>query len=146
MKILAIRGENLASLEGSFEVDFTRDPLGGAGLFAITGPTGAGKSTLLDALCLVERDDHAVLLPDVARAAAESLPGVSLAFLVTGTARGASALRAAASRLPVGVEAIAVQCSPEGEASARTVAGLTIFGIGYLQDLRAMLARSASVA
>jgi uncharacterized protein (DUF58 family) len=104
------------------------------------------RDRLLDALCVVERDDAAVLLPDVARAAAESLPGVSLAFLITGTGRGAGALRAASSRLPAGVEAIAVQCSPGGEATARTVAGLTVFGIGYLEDLRAMLARSASIA
>ncbi|KRE26157.1 DUF58 domain-containing protein [Agromyces sp. Soil535] len=104
------------------------------------------RDRLLDALCVVERDDRAVLLPDVGRAAAEGLPGVSLAFLVTGTARGVGPLRAAASRLPVGIEAVAVQCAPGGEASARTVAGLTVFGIGYLEDLRAMLARSASVA
>jgi DNA repair protein SbcC/Rad50 len=52
MKILAIRLKNLASLEGAFEIDFTREPLKSAGIFAITGPTGAGKSTLLDALCL----------------------------------------------------------------------------------------------
>lgn len=52
MKILAIRGENLASLEGPFVVDLEAPPLASAGLFAITGPTGAGKSTLLDALCL----------------------------------------------------------------------------------------------
>ncbi|SDG35157.1 exonuclease SbcC [Onishia taeanensis] len=52
MKILAIRLENLASLSGSQELDFTAAPLRDAGLFAITGPTGAGKSTLLDALCL----------------------------------------------------------------------------------------------
>ena len=52
MKVLAIRGENIASLAGFFEVDFERPPLAGAGLFAITGPTGSGKSTLLDVLCL----------------------------------------------------------------------------------------------
>jgi exonuclease SbcC len=52
MKILAIRGKNLASLAGEFDVDFQREPLVSAGLFAICGPTGAGKSTLLDALCL----------------------------------------------------------------------------------------------
>lgn len=52
MKILAIRGRNLASLEGDFEIDFTVDPLLSAGIFAISGPTGAGKSTLLDAMCL----------------------------------------------------------------------------------------------
>jgi len=52
MKILAIRGKNLASLAGEFAIDFLQPPLAAAGLFAISGPTGAGKSTLLDALCL----------------------------------------------------------------------------------------------
>lgn len=52
MKILAIRGRNLASLEGDFEIDFTKEPLCSAGIYAICGPTGAGKSTLLDAMCL----------------------------------------------------------------------------------------------
>lgn len=52
MKILAIRGRNLASLEGEFEADFTAEPLLSAGIFAIAGPTGAGKSTILDAMCL----------------------------------------------------------------------------------------------
>jgi exonuclease SbcC len=57
MKILAIRGKNLASLEGKFEVDFTVEPLKSAGIFAITGSTGAGKSTLLDAICLALFND-----------------------------------------------------------------------------------------
>lgn len=52
MKILAIRGRNLASLEGDFEIDFTVEPLLSAGIFAISGSTGAGKSTLLDTMCL----------------------------------------------------------------------------------------------
>ena len=52
MKIFAIRGRNLASLEGDFEIDFTVEPLLSAGIFAISGPTGAGKSTLLDTMCL----------------------------------------------------------------------------------------------
>ena len=45
MKVLAIRGCNIASLEGDFEIDFTSQPLSEAGIFVITGPTGAGKST-----------------------------------------------------------------------------------------------------
>lgn len=57
MKILAIRGKNLASLEGEFEVDFTAEPLKSAGIFAITGSTGSGKSTLLDAICLALFND-----------------------------------------------------------------------------------------
>lgn len=56
MKVLAIRGKNLASLSSEFEVDFQKEPLASTGLFAITGPTGAGKSTLLDALCLALYD------------------------------------------------------------------------------------------
>ena len=52
MKLLAVRGENLASLAAPFEVRFDDEPLKSSGLFAIVGPTGAGKSTLLDAICL----------------------------------------------------------------------------------------------
>ena len=35
MKILAIRGCNLASLAGEFEIDLVHGALGGAGVFAI---------------------------------------------------------------------------------------------------------------
>lgn len=57
MKILAIRGKNLASLEGEFSIDYTTEPLRSSGIFAITGQTGAGKSTILDALCLALFDN-----------------------------------------------------------------------------------------
>jgi len=106
----------------------------------------ASRDRLLDALCLVEADDHASGLADTARAAAESVSGVSLAFVVTGGARAVADLRQAASRLPLGIEAVAVRCSAEGEATARSVGGLSVYGIGYLEDLTAMLARTASVA
>src|SRR5215813_2652169 len=52
VRILAIRGCNLASLAGEFEIDLARGALASAGVFAIVGPTGAGKSTLLDAMCV----------------------------------------------------------------------------------------------
>ncbi|MDR1259723.1 MAG: AAA family ATPase [Tannerellaceae bacterium] len=74
MRILAIRGKNLASLYGDFEIDFTVEPLYSAGIFAITGSTGSGKSTILDALCLALFDntprmslasDGNVVVPDV---------------------------------------------------------------------------------
>jgi exonuclease SbcC len=74
MKILAIRGKNLASLAGEFEIQFHQEPLASAGLFAIAGPTGSGKSTLLDALCLALYDET----PRLTRAAVKgvSLPDV----------------------------------------------------------------------
>ncbi len=57
MRILAIRGKNLASLAEPFEILLNEGPLEQAGLFAITGQTGAGKSTILDALCLALYDE-----------------------------------------------------------------------------------------
>lgn len=51
MRILALRGANIASLT-EFDIDFRAEPLRSAGLFAIVGPTGSGKSSLLDAMCL----------------------------------------------------------------------------------------------
>lgn len=95
MKILAIRGRNLASLEGEFCIDFTTKPLLSAGIFAIAGPTGAGKSTILDAMCLAlfartPRTDQAkeinVKLRDVNE---EVLPQSDPRFLLRrGTATG----------------------------------------------------------
>ncbi len=64
MKILAVRGSNIASLAGPFALDFAAGPLSQTGLFAITGPTGAGKSTLLDAICLALFDNTPRLSTD----------------------------------------------------------------------------------
>lgn len=52
MKILSLSFENLNSLKGKWQIDFTQPPFDGTGLFAITGATGAGKTTILDAICL----------------------------------------------------------------------------------------------
>jgi len=56
VRILAIRGENIASLD-RFEIDFRVEPLASAGIYAITGPTGSGKSSILDAMCLALYQD-----------------------------------------------------------------------------------------
>ncbi|MFO1124873.1 MAG: AAA family ATPase [Methylocystis sp.] len=84
MRILAIRGANLASLADAFLIDFDREPLRSAGLFAITGETGAGKSTILDAICLALYDKF----PRVAAAgASEGAPDPSGETLGSGDPR-----------------------------------------------------------
>ena len=55
MRVLAVRGRNLASLP-RFDVRFDDGPDAPGHLVAIVGPTGAGKSTLLDAVCLALYD------------------------------------------------------------------------------------------
>lgn len=52
MKLLKVTLENLASYDGSYTIDFTKEPLKSTGLYSIVGPTGSGKSTILDAICL----------------------------------------------------------------------------------------------
>lgn len=52
MKILKIAFQNINSLRGSHEIDFTKAPFTSGSLFAITGPTGSGKSTILDVISL----------------------------------------------------------------------------------------------
>lgn len=94
MRIVAIRGQNLASLAGEFVVDFTAEPLAGSGIFAITGPTGAGKSTLLDAVCLALFNEIPRLraAPSTGKIGDQEETGLSLkdtrAILRHGTAEG----------------------------------------------------------
>ena len=52
MRILRLEFQNLNSLSGKWEIDFTARDYLADGIFAITGPTGAGKSTILDAISL----------------------------------------------------------------------------------------------
>ncbi len=52
MKILKIEFENVNSLKGFHEIDFSEEPFLTNSLFAITGPTGSGKSSILDVISL----------------------------------------------------------------------------------------------
>ncbi|MBM3578269.1 MAG: chromosome segregation protein SMC [Alphaproteobacteria bacterium] len=94
LRILAIRGANLASLAEGFALDFDSEPLRSAGLFAITGETGAGKSTILDAICLALYDKFPrVVSPGASEGApdpsGETLgPGDPRAILRRGAGRG----------------------------------------------------------
>jgi exonuclease SbcC len=167
MRILRIRGENLASLE-AFDVDFAVEPLASAGLFAIVGPTGSGKSTILDALCVALYDRTprlaergGVALRDVGRAtiAANDVRsllrrGAGHGFAeVTFTGRDGKAYVARwevqrAHKNPRGrlqEQTLSLVCQPDGQAIGSHKKGETLeeiedrVGLSFFQFRRAVL-------
>ena len=91
MKILAIRGENIASLADPFELDFVEGELAESGLFAITGPTGSGKSSLLDAMCLA-------LFNETPRLSNSGGPAIGYADMESGNRLAANSVRGLLTR------------------------------------------------
>ncbi len=103
-------------------------------------------SRLLDELAVVETSPNALRIRDVARVAADEIIGISVAFLICGGTPTPSELRAASSSFPLDVACVAIVCDPDAVPGFRRVAGLSVLTIGYLDDLRIALARSASLA
>ena len=101
---------------------------------------------LLDELAVVETSPNALHIRDVARVAADEVIGISVAFLICGSTPTPSELRAASSSFPLDVACVAIVCDPDAVPGFRRVAGLSVLTIGYLDDLRIALARSASLA
>lgn len=101
---------------------------------------------LLDELAVVDVAAAALNLRDIARVAADDVEGISVAFLVCGSRVTPAELRAASHSFPLGVEVVAIVCDPDAVPGLRRVAGLSVLTIGYLDDLRVALARTAAVA
>ncbi|WP_144765291.1 DUF58 domain-containing protein [Curtobacterium sp. 9128] len=99
---------------------------------------------LLDDFATVGLADACLPVAEVARIVGTDTAGISVAFLVVGSAVELPALRLAATRFPIGVEVVAVICEPESVPRFVRVAGLTVMTIGYLDDLRHALHRSAA--
>lgn len=103
------------------------------------------KTRLLDDLSGIETAESSLTIPDVARVAADKVPGISVAYLVCGSRVTATALRAASVQFRAGVETVAVVCDSESVPGLRKVADLSVLTIGYLDDLKSSLARAAAV-
>jgi len=114
-------------------------------VFAVRELSTVTRSRLLDDLSVVEQAESALAILDVARVTSDQVSGISVAFLVCGSAPTPAQLRAASTRFPLGVEVVAIVCDPEAAPGLRRVAGLSVLTIGLLEDLRVSLARSAAV-
>jgi uncharacterized protein (DUF58 family) len=101
---------------------------------------------LLDDLAVVDPSESALGIRDVARVVADGVEGISVAFLICGSLSGGAELRAASASFPLDVEVVAVVCDPVAVPGLRKVAGLSVLTIGYLEELRLALARTAAVA
>lgn len=113
-------------------------------VFAVRSLSTLTRTRLLDDLAVVAMADTALTISDVARVTAEQASGVSVAFLVCGSGTTPQELRAASTKFPLGVEVVAVVCDPNHTPGLRRVSGLSVLTIGYLEDLKKSLARSAA--
>jgi uncharacterized protein (DUF58 family) len=113
-------------------------------VFAMRSLAAISPTRLLDDLSRVDRSATALGLSDLARVAADSIAGISLAFLVCGSAVSPATLRSASRHFPAGVEVIAVVCDPEIVPSFRTAGELSVLTIGFLEDLQQAMARAAA--
>jgi len=113
-------------------------------VFAVRLLSTLTRTRLLDDLAQVEHAETALSITDVARVTGEQASGISVVFLVCGSATTPQELRAASTKFAADVEVVAVVCDPESTPGLRKVSGLSVLTIGYLEDLQKSLARSAA--
>ncbi|RLP76082.1 DUF58 domain-containing protein [Mycetocola tolaasinivorans] len=104
-----------------------------------------GRDPLLDDLSEREWGDTPRGLGELAMLAAESIPGMSLIFLVCGSTPNLRELRSWSLRFPLGTSVVAVICAPEQPPRMRRIQELRVVDIGYLGDIRDALTRAARV-
>ncbi|MEL0627807.1 DUF58 domain-containing protein [Salinibacterium amurskyense] len=112
-------------------------------VFAVRALSTLTGTRLLDDLTRVQSADTALRLIDVARVTSEQTSGVSVAFLICGSTVTSQQLRAASTKFAANVEVVAIVCDPEAVPGLRRVAGLSVLTIGYLEELKRALSRSA---
>jgi uncharacterized protein (DUF58 family) len=113
-------------------------------VFEVRSLSTLSRSRLLDDFAGLVREESSLHLPDIARVSAAKVPAISVAMLVCGSVPTPAQLRSASNQFPLGVEVTAIVCDPAGVPGFRRLAGLTVFTVGYLEDLQKALARSAA--
>ncbi|MGV8911875.1 MAG: DUF58 domain-containing protein [Rhodoglobus sp.] len=114
-------------------------------IFAVRTLSTLTGTRLLDDLTRVQSAASALRIVDVARVTSEQRDGVSVAFLICGSSVTSQQLRAASTKFAANVEVVAIVCDPEAVPGLRRVSGLSVLTIGYLEELKRALARSAAV-
>jgi uncharacterized protein (DUF58 family) len=113
-------------------------------VFEVRSLSTLSQSRMLDDFAGLEREESSLHVADVARVAAAKVPSISVVMLVCGSVPTPVQLRSASSQFPLGVEVTAIVCDPSAVPGYRRLAGLTVFTVGYLEDLQKALARSAA--
>jgi uncharacterized protein (DUF58 family) len=102
------------------------------------------RAGLLDDVSTLVVGTADVGLGGLATLANDLVTGVSLVFLVCGSAPSVRELRSWSLRFPPGVEIVAVVCRPGTVPGLRRLGELSVLEIGYLDDLRRALAKAAA--
>lgn len=95
----------------------------------------SSRTRLLDASSELVWGASDIGLGELARLSATVVPGISLVFLICGSAPSVRDLRSWSLRFPADVEVVAVVCEPQTSPSVRRAAELNVLSIGYLDDL-----------
>ena len=99
---------------------------------------------LLDGMSEIEWASGDVGVAELASLASATVPGISIVFLLVGSKPAMRELRSWSQRFPVGVQTMAIVCSPGQTPAMQDVSGLSVVRIGYLDDLRLALMKGGA--
>lgn len=100
--------------------------------------------TLLDALSGLQAAERMVSFNEVCELTAQSMPGISVVFMIVGSTPTLRELRSAALKFPEDIGIVAVVVNPQQEPRVRVTKDLTVISVPLLDDLRHLLARGAA--
>lgn len=98
---------------------------------------------MLDEFAGVKHASHVTSLTSAASISAERYAGISIAFLVSGSAISAREFRKAALAFPSNVAVVGVVCDMQAELGLKRLGDIRVLSIGLVDDLRQLLLRGA---